>query len=121
MANEATITCSLRILKGSLDYVSRPEQFRADVSVAKGSTPGNQTIPVGGKSIDLSELTTPGFCRIMNLDETNYVEFGTYDPDTDVFYPLLEIGPGESYIYKLSRNLNEEYSGTGTGTTGPSN
>ena len=70
-----------------------------------------------GTDVDFSELTIPGLCRLMNLDATNFIEFGIWDPEGGVFYPLGEIGPGKTYTIKLSRNLQEEF-GTGTGTTG---
>jgi hypothetical protein len=38
-----------------------------------------------------------------------------------VFYPLIELLPGESYVFRLSRNIQEQYAGTGTGTTAPDN
>jgi len=121
MADEAQVRVSLQIRSGNLDYRSNPTAFVADVEGVKGPTPGSLTIPVGGKSIDMGELTTPGFCWMTNLDDTNYVEYGVYDPDTDRFYPLGEILPGEVYILRLARNLQEEYEGTGTGTSGPNN
>jgi hypothetical protein len=34
---------------------------------------------------------------------------------------LGEVLPGESYVIRLSRNLLEQYAGSGTGTTGPEN
>lgn len=115
MTNEASIQSNLRLSVGSLNYQSRPTQFYADVSAAKGPTPGNVLCALTGTNVDLSELTTPGLCRIMNLDSTNYVEVGIYDGAS--FYPLMELLPGESFVFRLARNLNEEY-GTGTGTTG---
>ena len=35
----------------------------------------------------------------------------------NAFLPF-ELGPGESVVVKLSRNLTEQYTNTGTGTTG---
>lgn len=117
MANEATIRTRLEVKVANLDYRSTPVQFEADVQSAKpkGPTPGNVLIPVDGTDIDLSELDTPGLCRIMNVDGTNYVQFGIWDGST--FFPLGEVLPGETYVLRLARNLGEEY-GTGTGTTG---
>ena len=125
MSNEARVTCSLNIVKRVdeitvLEHVTRPSAFLADVDGTKGPVPGAVTIPVGGKRIDLSELTTPGLYRIMNLDSTNYVEYGIRDPDTNRFYPWGELLPGETYVGRFSRNLQEEYTGTGTGTTSAS-
>lgn len=117
MADEASIRCSLQIINSPLEYGSKPTQFNADVSGIKGPSPGAVAVSTAGTDIDLSELTTPGLCRIMNLDATNYVEFGIWDPEGSKFYPLGEILAGETYVLRLSRNLQEEF-GTGTGTTG---
>jgi len=117
MADEASITSDLRISVDNLEYQSLPQSFTADVSVARGPSPGNITVPTIGVAIDFSALTTPGLCRMMNLDETNYVEYGTQDPDTNAFYPLGELLPGESYIIRLSRNLSEQHAGTGSGSS----
>lgn len=123
MADEATIRCSLHVVKGSLVYQSNPTGFRADVNGAKGPTPGAIAVPLTGVAVSFSELTTPGLCRLMNLEAAggNYFEFGIRDPGLNVFYPLGEVLPGESYVLRLTRNLLEEYSGTGTGTTTPGN
>lgn len=127
MANEANITCSLTIQKqdGSgrmlIDYNGRPASFRADVTGTKGPCVGSIRVALAGTDVDLSELTTPGLCRIQNQDATNFVEYGIREPGTNTFYPLGEILPGESYVLRLSRNLQEEYVGTGTGTSAPTN
>ena len=121
MANEVTIVSSLRIVTGNLIYQSQPTAFSAAMTGSKGPTPGAISVPIGGVAVTFGELITPGFCRLMNLDATNYVEYGIRDPGINVFYPLGEILPGESFILRLSRNLLEEYTGTGTGTTSTGN
>jgi len=110
MANEATIRSSLSILNSKLDYSSRPTSFQVDVSGEKGPTPGAIEVSIAGTDIDLSELTTPGLCRVMNLDDVDYIIYGIWDGTT--FHELGEIGPGETYIVKLFRSIG---SGIGTG------
>ena len=123
MADEAQVRASLSIRKTSgaktlIDYRSSPSAFNSDVTGTKGPTPGALTIPTGGKVVSFAELDTPGWCILHNEDATNYVEWGVYDPDTDRFYPVGEIGPGESAgPFKFSRNFREDYIGTGTGTS----
>ena len=121
MADEASIMSGLRINVDNLQYQSLPQSFSADVSVARGPSPGVVTVPTIGVTIDFSVLTQAGLCRIMNLDETNYVEFGIKDPETNKFYPVGELLAGESYVFRLSRNVGEEQAGTGSSsaTTGP--
>jgi len=119
MSDEATVRVSLQIRKDPIDYQGRPTVFTADVTGIKGPCPGAFTATVAGVSVDLSELTTPGLCRIMNLDDTDFVTFGIYDPETTIFYPLFEVLAGETYVLRLSRDLAEEWAATGTGTGGP--
>lgn len=124
MSGEAQIQVSLQINKsdtaGIVNYRSYPTQFTADVDGALGPTPGAFVASIYGTDVDLSELTQPGLCRLSNQDPTNYVSYGIVDPETDKFYPIGEILPGEFFVLRLSRNLGLEYygSGTGTGTSG---
>lgn len=114
MSNEATVRSSLRIRSGKKDYRSYPESFRADVSELTGPTPGEILVTTIGRDVDLTELETPGLCRIQNLDDTEYVLVGIDDGAS--FFPLMEILPGESYVIRLYRQLGYEFTGTGTGT-----
>ncbi len=122
MADEATVRSSLQVLKKSgttelINHSTKPTTFKADVAGTKGPVPGAIDVTVEGTSIDFSELTTPGLCRIMNQDATNFVTYGIWDPEGSTFYPLGEILPGETYVLRLSRDMQWEL-GTGTGTTG---
>lgn len=119
MADEARIVTSLNIRKNNLVYQGQPTAFTADVSGQFGPSPGAMTVPVQGIEVDLSRFTVPGLMRISNLesDGGNYFEWGIYDPETLAFFPLGECLPGESYVVRLSRNIKEQYYGTGTGTS----
>lgn len=117
MSNEARITTTLNIRKGNLDYTSN-KSFQADVATAKGPSPGAISVDTTGEAIDLSELTTPTLCRFTNLSSSGTVEVGITDPQLATFWPMIELLPGESYIVRLSSNLNNQYgTGTGTGTS----
>lgn len=126
MAGEARISASLNINKrsGSLDLINYrspgPQAYQVDVTGTKGPVPGAVTVSVLGTDIDFSELTTPGLVAIKNLDGTNWVEFGPYDPELDKFYPIFKVGPGRVHVGEFSPNMFEEYPGTGTGTDGAS-
>lgn len=112
MANEATVRTSLQIRTGNLDYQGRPTSFQADVPTAKGPYPGNQVAKTTGTDVDFSGLTTPGFCRFMNLDGTNYVRVGV--SNGTIFLPFMKIPPGHSYVLFLDDLLGEEIVGSGT-------
>lgn len=120
MADEARVNCGLQIVKDPLEYRSLPTTFTANVTGTKGPVPGALAVSTAGTDVDLSELTDPGLCRIMNLDSTNYMEVGIWDGLE--FIPFAEVLPGESYVLRLSRNLRVGPSyGTGTGTTDTGN
>lgn len=123
MADEARVQSSLSIIKDDFQYQNRPVSFIADVGGRKGPTPGALTAPKYGKVVDFGELSTIGFCIIRNLEKkgeaaSRPLEYGIYDPGSGLTFPFGEVWPGEMYVLRLSPNLSEEYSGTGTGTTG---
>lgn len=116
MANEIAIRVSMTVRNGNIDYSSRPTAFNVTQSVAEGPTPGMVLVSEDGTDIDLSQLTTPGWTRFQNYSTTNFVAIGRWDPVENRFYPFLELKPGEHCIVRLSRHVEEEYVGTGTGT-----
>lgn len=121
MANEAQVRGSVSIRKGNKVYVSPPNSFNATVSGYGGPSPGVILCSTSGTDVDLSEITTPGLTFIKNQDSTNYVDVGVWNPDQSEFYPLLRLLAGEGYPVRLSPQVNQEVSGTGSGTTGQSN
>jgi len=120
MANEANITSGLNISKSNLQYRSYPTSFKADVAGSKGPSPGSITVDQNGTDVDLSEIGTPGFCRVMNQDSTYTIIVGLWNGST--LYPIIDLLPGEHYTVRLSEWFGEEFgTGTGTATTGTGN
>lgn len=107
MANEATVSCTLKITVGQLNYQANPAQFSANVTTNPngGPTPGVVAIALSpGTNISLAGLTNQGgLCRVQNLDPTNYVTLGKWDGTT--FHPYQELLPGESFPLRLSRSI----------------
>lgn len=118
MSDEGKLVVDLQIATGHLSYRSSPTSISFDVAGVKGPTPGAITVPTTGKDVDLSGLTTPGLCWITNLDATNFITVGIWDPENIKFYPFMKLLPGEFFAFRLSPNVGKEQ-GTGTGTTGP--
>jgi len=116
MANEFTITSGLSLsvapASGNRQYRSVPTQFQADLEDLRGPTPGHLLVATTGTDVSLAQLATPGFCRVQNLDTANYVTLGIYDGAS--YFPLMEIGPEEFYVFKLYRFFGSEFVGTGT-------
>lgn len=120
MSNEAVIQSGLQVTKGSQNYRAQPTSFTADIAGNAGPTPGAILVATSRTDVDLTQITSngylPGLCRIQNLDSTNFIEIGVYDP-TGIFYPIMELLPGEFIVIRLSRYLGEELDPTvGTGT-----
>lgn len=119
MANEIQVTAGLSISNGFSQYISKPTSFKADQEIVGGPTPGEILVSTSGTDASLVELTTPGVVRIQNLDPTNYVTWGAWDPSGSTFRPVGELLPGETYVFRLARDFRSEYgAGPGTSTTG---
>ena len=117
MADEASIRSSLQIIKGNLQYRSYPTNFTADVSGTKGPSPGAIAVATSGTDVDLSEIASPGFCRVTNMDAANTIVMGIWDGSA--FHAFKDLLPGEHYVLRLSQFLGEQFeTGTGTATTG---
>ncbi len=115
MSNEAQVRASIEINATNLKHRTWPTDFKANVDGEKGPSPGAMTVAAAGTSVDLSELTQPGFCIIRNLDAAIAVDVGIWDGTE--FYPLLEVQSGEHYLYRFSKWLGRSFgSGVGTGT-----
>jgi hypothetical protein len=121
MANEATVTAVLQIINGNWQRRTSPQSFTANVAGQNGPTPGSLLISGGGRGtqIPLTGLTAlGGLCWIRNDDLNNSVDVGLFDNNTDTFYPLILLLPGEFYPLRLSTSLTHEELGTGTGQVG---
>ncbi len=119
MAAEIQVRVSLTIVKGNIVYgPTRPNAFAADFLGSSGPTPGMVVIATNITTITLANLATlGGWCRMENYDQTNFVMVGIYDQDSAVFFPFLELLPGETVVLRLSRFINRELvPGTGTGS-----
>lgn len=116
MANEVTVNTTLDIRKNSIQYVSQPQQFRADMTGQKGPVPGALTVTSAGTDVSFAELTTPGFAMLRNLETAGsgvWVEYGIWDGLE--FYPIGRIDAGQFFPIQFSPNLGKSL-GTGTGT-----
>lgn len=119
MANEVTIRASLQVKSGFLNFQSPNTGTTDSVAIAKGPCVSTITVETGGTLIDFSELTSPGWCFIQNLDQITTVDYGIYDTINETFFPIHELPPGMGLPVKFSFYLGESYDlvGTGTGTS----
>ena len=120
MANEVRVTAGLLVNKPPLSYQSLPQSWQGNLSVARGPSPGVIKATYQGTNVDFSQLTLPGYGRIMNLDPTDGtgvpITYGVYAADINRFLPIHEVLPGETYPFRISRHLHAEEYTTGTGS-----
>lgn len=123
MANEIQVHSALNITLApgstSQQYRSQPTTMTDDVETVAGPVPGYQVIGTTPETIDLSALgvgVDPGWCRIQNLDITNFVLVGIWDGAA--FLPMIELEAEQWVVMKLYRDLGKEFSGTGSSSPG---
>jgi hypothetical protein len=120
MSNEVTTRVGLTVRKSSgaialVDY-NRSASYQSDMAGAKGPTVGALTITTAGEAISLAEVTDPGWCWLHNQSALYRISIGIREPDTDSYYPMLDLLPGMRLPVYLSTDLTEQYEGSGTGT-----
>ncbi len=123
MSNEIQIRSTLQVRNDTTgqQYLSQPTAFNADQTTPGGPTPGYVLVSKAGTDINLSQITSPGgWCRIQNLDPTNFVEIGVWDPVFGIHLILCELLPGEFFNLRLSRYLGQQFgTGSGSATSNP--
>lgn len=123
MADEFTITSYLTVNKPSINLLwsSQPKSFRATLNANAGPITFNTSVAVLGTDFDLSPLTKPGWAWMQNLDPTNLVQYGIYDPESNKFIPFGRILPGKHAEWQFAEEFRADYVGTGTGTSAYTN
>lgn len=102
MANEITVTGSLKLVNGN-DSLSKTFSFNADQSAVGGPSPGTLSIGTTHEAVTPTDVTNEGWAFFKNLDTTNFVEIGVDVSAT--FYPILKLLPGESVAVRLSPSV----------------
>lgn len=67
-----------------------------DQTVVGGGVPGQHTATTAGSNVDLSKLTAAGWCRMVNLDPNNFVEWGSGSMDL-----VGKMKPGEPTLFRI--------------------
>ena len=99
-------------LTGGLTYQSQPTTFTVAQLLAIGPTPGALLASIHGTQVSLAQLTTPGLCLFANVDQSNYYQYGPYDPVADKFYTFGVVYPGQVWGMYL-----DPYFGRAEGTS----
>lgn len=75
--NVITATTVLRVLNGNVGITSDDGKKQFDQTTAGGFGPGLVTITSAAEvEVDCSVVGTPGYVRLVNYDQTNFVKWG---------------------------------------------
>jgi len=111
MANELTITGSLRFIKGSSKFERNPGTLQFDVSGSPFAAGAQSIGTATHEAIAMNDVATAGWYFFRNLDQTNYVEVGKDVGGT--FHAFLKLEPNETSTGRLA--LNAPYAKANTG------
>lgn len=102
MANEIKVTAALECTKGSFKFPrAGAAQVSFDQAAAGGGVPGIVVVTnaAQGVAVSFTGLSTKGWLRMENIDDTAVVEWGPDDGGN-----LIEMGsmePGEPALFRL--------------------
>lgn len=91
MSNEIRITSGIAVSNGNLSFTQQFGTKQYDQASVGGPVPGQLTIGTTEEDVSLGDLTTPGWCIMQNLDDTNFCQWGF---SAGVYGGRL--GPGET-------------------------
>lgn len=104
MADEINITQFIQVVKGNYDSGRIGAVLAADMAGDGGGAPGFVEVGTSEEDIDLSEITTLGWCFMRNLDSTNFVEWGKKDGSNNM-QAIGRMGPGEPALFRLNQGV----------------
>lgn len=72
MANELTLSASIKFVKGNVSVSTAKSGVQLDVA-GNDFVTKTQNVGTSEEALDLGDITTPGYVMIRNLDSTNFV------------------------------------------------
>ena len=98
MANEITVSFNAQVVNGLMRKTIQLGQMQID-QAAVGRAGHTQEIGTSSEVVDLGDVSTNGMLYLRNLDETNFITFGTDDVLGIIF---AELKPGEFAWLRLA-------------------
>jgi hypothetical protein len=100
MANELTVTVSLKVANGSLVQQHAPgsQTFNQSTALSVGGVQ-----PIGHTTHEAlyigADIANRGWCYMRNIDNNSHVSVGVLVSST--FYPLVHLEPGEATVFRM--------------------
>lgn len=104
MANEITVSASLRLQLGVLDVSLTKSGLQVNISGSE-YTKLVQNVGTSEEQLDFGDVATPGYCFLRNLDATNYVEIR---PATGVA-DLIRLNAGEIALFRFAHDCTAPF------------
>ncbi len=103
MANEITVSCSMKVVNGNMRFDRKINSVQVD-QAAVGSNGGVQEIGFAAHEvIALGDLGTLGYVILRNLDDTNFVEIGR--DIAAAFQSFASLKPGEPQLFRFAAGV----------------
>ncbi len=96
MADELTVTASVKFTKGNVDMTMVQTAFTPDVAGTL-YVRGVQNVGTSEEALDMGNVTSPGWAYFRNLDASNFVEIRPATGETD----LVRLLAGESCCFRF--------------------
>ncbi len=101
MANEITLSVSLKAINGDFTYNRKISGQQYD-QAASGGNGGIQEIGFAAhEAIALGDVSTEGWILMRNIDDTNFVDIGV--DVAAAFEPMIRMEPGEPCLFRNSK------------------
>lgn len=101
MADELSIRCSIQN-SGTAPRKEDTGALSFDQTNPGSSVPGTVTVGLAEANVDLSALTTPGYCTLRNLSATATVQFG---PDSTGLVNFGKLRPGGVALFEFDASV----------------
>jgi hypothetical protein len=101
MANELSLTANFRYSKNG---ITQSRAYSDSVTVTGNGISHNvQLIGTTAEVIAIGDVASAGYCALLNIDATNFVEIGREDGGT--FRAVVKLLPGEFALFRAGATL----------------
>lgn len=102
MANEITITSSLRVSKNGMTFAPASATFQA-TQTGESFTVDLYTVTTAAAQVTITG-SLGGWLMVKNLDATNFIDFGPWVSAT--LHKLIRIGPSQAFVFRSTPSIS---------------
>ena len=113
MANEVTVSASLKFVKNGITRLRESGSLQFDVA-GTNSLEHVQSIPTAGAAITLGGITVGGYCFMKNLDATNFIEVAFSTTTSDASEHVIKLIPGDIALFRIHPEMTAPFAQSDT-------